>query len=277
MSENAGIGPIDRMSMWVSAVAETRVERIEERLQGAGLSLGAQPPSVMRGSLAEWLEGPYAGRRVEGGRLASAVAGIELRLPSGKTFWGRPVPRSAAGPALAQLFLGSGGALATLRSATLRAEPLAEKVETLGFQGDASTVARWLLAATRGIAPPLWVELEVGERVVCALGSRAGSAWERLQIGEAAAAARALGLEPAPVLSPWDGESLAERELAAEDWDAALRGLGAGSRARLVRVARESAVWLVPERTVDSLPPPPRAASGLDALQAALQEAIATG
>jgi FAD/FMN-containing dehydrogenase len=208
------------------------VAEVEARLRAAGLTLGSQPPSVLVGDVGSWIEGRFGGRRVEAGRLASAVAGLEAVLPDGSVHRMRPMTRTAAGPNLASLILGAEGRIARLASAWLKAERL-RPIERRAYRGAACLeLARRTIGAH---PPPYEIELHAADSIVLELaaeGEVGGVLLRRLD-----AAARALGLrreEAPPPLRLGPGE----RDLPVDELDAAVVGGGV----RLVRIARERVV-----------------------------------
>ncbi len=116
------IGAIDDQSMTIEAQAGARLSSIETVLSASQLTLGPLPPSAWSMTLAEYLEGPYAGlRAVSGGRLEPLCGRLEGVFADGRHFTSSPAPRSAAGPDLRALFLGASGRLGLVTSAALRA------------------------------------------------------------------------------------------------------------------------------------------------------------
>lgn len=237
----AAVDSLDVDAMWIRAFAAAPVAEVEARLGAAGLTLGPQPPSVMRGTVAQWLEGPFAGRRVEGGRLGPGVASLEVALPNGFLFVSRPTPRSAAGPGVAQLFLGGGGRFGTLVAATLKAMPIPTTRE-FGLRGPAAAIGRLLIQLAQEATPPLDVRVVGGDPLEASITFVAGSEREEARLGRALAAARALGLETIAAEPRFLDSQDWERELACAHWNSALEALPPGKRLRLTRIARESAV-----------------------------------
>ncbi len=120
------LGPIGEDALFVEAGAGRKLAGIESRLRTRGLTLGLLPPSVLAGTVADWLEGPHRGLRASpSGLLETAALSLEALLPDGTIFRSPPVPRSAAGPGLVSLVLGGEGRCARLVSAALRVAPSA--------------------------------------------------------------------------------------------------------------------------------------------------------
>ncbi|HEY0839615.1 MAG TPA: FAD-binding protein, partial [Vulgatibacter sp.] len=241
-SRLTGIDPVDERAMWIRAYAGAAVADVEARLRARGLTLGSQPPSIFLGTVGDWLEGPFAGRRVEGDRLASGVASVEAVLEGGLLLISHAAPRSAAGPAVAQLLLGGGGRQGQLVAATLKAEPF-PRTTRFAFAGPAKTLARWLLACVRDPLPPIRIEAIGGDPPSANLTFAAGTDRLAARNGRAMALARSLGLQevaPPGVREP-AGQG-AGTELETEKWLDQLASLPAGTRLDLFRISRESAV-----------------------------------
>ena len=122
-----GIGLIEPQSMTIEVSAGAELKAVEAALKSQALSLGALPPAAWSGTVASYLEGPYAGlRAIAGGRLEPLCARLHGVFADGRQFSSSPGPRSAAGPDLKALFLGASGRLGLITRATLRARPAAE-------------------------------------------------------------------------------------------------------------------------------------------------------
>jgi len=237
------IDPVDERAMWIRAYAGASVSDVEARLRASGLTLGSQPPSIFRGRVADWLEGPYAGRRVEGDRLAGGVASVEAVLPDGLLFLSHAAPRSAAGPDVKNLLLGGEGRYGQLVAATLKAEPVPRTME-IAFAGDAQLLARWLLACVRDPLPPLGIVVDPGPPPSATLLFPTGTKVHRARVARAREAALGAGLlareppglraEPLP-----SSETVRRNETLLE-----LPIILAGRSLRLVRISRECAVWI---------------------------------
>lgn len=248
------IGNIDEASMWIELPASVCVWRAEERLRARGLTLGPQPPSVLRRSVREWLEGPYAGRWVEGGRLAPCVAAIKVRLEDGSVVRTFPAPRSALGPSLEHIFLGSQGSRGEILSAVLRARRTSRKKVELTYRGGPSAVARWLVFESRRILLPLAAEIIGGEEVACSLMYSADSELERARLEAAAEAARTLGLARTDTPGQLSSERDWESEIPSDAWENLIAAVPNGHRIWLTRIARESAVAIASRLTGEHLP-----------------------
>lgn len=173
------IGPVDVKSGVVQAGAGVTLVALEEALRQKELSLGPLSPSMRDLTVADWLEGPWAGlRAVPGGGLETACLALEAVMPDGLRFSSRASPRSAAGPDLDHLFLGGEGRFGLLLSATLRAfdRPRAHREVQYAFD----SVAALVEGVREAIAARVWWE----HLVLASHGGGRWSAWGRV-IGSA--------------------------------------------------------------------------------------------
>ncbi|MET9652557.1 FAD-binding oxidoreductase [Streptomyces sp. JL2001] len=115
---------IDEVSRTATLQPGLRGPRCEELLNEQGWTLGHFPQSF------EWATvGGFAAARSSGqasagyGRFDDMVLGLTVATPEGTLETGR-APRSAAGPDLRQLVLGSEGALGVITAVTVRIRPL---------------------------------------------------------------------------------------------------------------------------------------------------------
>ncbi len=107
---------------------------LEKHLNDRGLTLGHFPSSLpgttVGGLLATRSSGQESSRY---GNVEDMVLGLAVVLPDGTFAAPRPGPRSAVGPALHQLWLGSEGALGVVLGAELRVHRLPDLVVGRGF------------------------------------------------------------------------------------------------------------------------------------------------
>jgi len=132
------IGPVDLVSQTVDVQAGVRGDQLEEALAGPGLTAGHYPQSIGISTVGGWIAASSAGQASTGfGAIEDVLLGLTAVLPHGEILRCRPVPRSAAGPDLRRLLIGSEGTLAVVTEATLacRARPAAWQWLAFGFPG----------------------------------------------------------------------------------------------------------------------------------------------
>ena len=107
---------------------------LEDHLNKLGLTLGHFPSSLpnttVGGLCATRSSGQESSRY---GSIEDMVMGLAVVLPDGTFAAPRPGPRSAVGPALHELWLGSEGALGVILGAVLRVHRLPESVVGRGY------------------------------------------------------------------------------------------------------------------------------------------------
>ena len=117
---------IDLVSQTISVEAGLRGDRLEQALAEHGLTAGLYPQSIAISTVGGWIAASSAGQASTGfGAIEDVLLGLTAVLPRGEILRCRPVPRSAAGPDLRRLLVGSEGTLAVVTEATLacRARP----------------------------------------------------------------------------------------------------------------------------------------------------------
>jgi len=140
------IGEVDVISHTVEVQAGVRGDRLEEELAKLGLTTGHYPQSVAISTVGGWIAASSAGQASTGfGAIEDMLLGLTAVLPDGEILRLRPVPRSAAGPDLRRLLIGSEGTLAVVTEATLacRARPTAWDWLAFGYP-DFTTMAEAL-------------------------------------------------------------------------------------------------------------------------------------
>ena len=126
---------IDEASFAVRVEAGIRGDRLEALLNARGLTLGHYPQSMAISSVGGWIASTSAGQASAGyGGIEDLLLGLTAVLPSGEVLELRATPRSAAGPDLRRLFVGSEGALAVVTEATLGVTTRAEAMRWAAFQ-----------------------------------------------------------------------------------------------------------------------------------------------
>jgi alkyldihydroxyacetonephosphate synthase len=123
MSKVTGVDPVSRV---VQAEAGVRGDQLEDVLASHGLTVGHYPQSIASSTVGGWIAASSAGQASTGfGAIEDVLLGCTAVLAHGDILRCRPVPRSAAGPDLRRLLVGSEGTLAVVTEATLacRARP----------------------------------------------------------------------------------------------------------------------------------------------------------
>ncbi|WP_203991665.1 FAD-binding oxidoreductase [Sphaerisporangium rufum] len=120
---------VDPESMVADCEPGLRGPRAEHLLAGHGFTLGHFPQSYEYATLGGFAAARSSGQASAGyGRFDDMVMGVTVATPRGTMEFGR-APRSAAGPDLRQLVLGSEGAFGVITSLRLRVRPApAERV-----------------------------------------------------------------------------------------------------------------------------------------------------
>ena len=120
------IGEVDAISHTVEVQAGVRGDRLEQELAKLGLTTGHYPQSIAISTVGGWIAASSAGQASTGfGAIEDVLLGLTAVMSDGEILRLRPVPRSAAGPDLRRLLVGSEGTLAVVTEATLacRARP----------------------------------------------------------------------------------------------------------------------------------------------------------
>ncbi len=122
-----------RMRRLLAVDPESRTATLEPGLRGPeaeallaehGFTIGHHPQSFLYATIGGFAAARSSGQSSAGyGRFDEAVVGLKLATPQGTLELGR-APRSAAGPDLRQLVLGSEGALGVITSVTVHVRPV---------------------------------------------------------------------------------------------------------------------------------------------------------
>ncbi|MDQ1649194.1 MAG: alkyldihydroxyacetonephosphate synthase, partial [Frankiaceae bacterium] len=114
---------IDEESMTATFQPGIRGPEAERLLNEHGYTLGHFPQSYEQASLGGYVATRSAGQASTGyGRSDEMVVGLRATTPAGELVLGR-APKSAAGPDLRQLLIGSEGAFGVLTEVTMRIRP----------------------------------------------------------------------------------------------------------------------------------------------------------
>jgi alkyldihydroxyacetonephosphate synthase len=126
---------IDEANLVVRAQAGVNGMQLERRLNERGLTLGHFPSSLPVATVGGLVSTRSSGQEsTRHGSVEDMVLGLTVALPDGSLAEARGVPRSAAGPALHQLFCGAEGSLGVILDAVLRVHRLPEAVFGRGWR-----------------------------------------------------------------------------------------------------------------------------------------------
>jgi len=154
----AGIGQVDETSLVADLRAGTFGPEVEAGLRsGHGLTLGHWPQSMDLSTVGGWLAcrgaGQYSNRY---GKIEDMVLGLEVVLADGRVVrTGGRGPRSATGPDLTQLFVGSEGTLGVITEGRFRVHPVptGEGRRAVGFPSFAEGLDACRRILRRGATP----------------------------------------------------------------------------------------------------------------------------
>ena len=154
----AGIGDVDGTSLVADLRAGTFGPDVESGLRdGHGLTLGHWPQSMDLSTVGGWLAcrgaGQYSNRY---GKIEDMVLGLEVVLADGRVIrTGGTGPRSATGPELTQLFVGSEGTLGVITEGRFRVHPVpaGEGRRAVGFPTFAEGLDACRRILRRGASP----------------------------------------------------------------------------------------------------------------------------
>jgi alkyldihydroxyacetonephosphate synthase len=122
----AGIVDVDADSLLLDVRTGTFGDVLEDELRAThNVTLGHWPQSINLSTVGGWLACRSAGQySTRYGKIEDIVTGLEVVLADGRVIrTGGAAPRSAAGPDLTQLFVGSEGTLGVITEARLRLHP----------------------------------------------------------------------------------------------------------------------------------------------------------
>lgn len=149
---------INEQAMTATVEAGLICDRFEETLNARGLTFPHYPASSWLGTL-----GGYVSTRGSGvmstryGTIVDMVLSLEVVLPDGSIAQTLAVPRHAAGPDLAGLFVGAEGTLGVVTAATVRIKPLppARCFRALAFPDLAAGLEAGRRMMLDGLRPPV--------------------------------------------------------------------------------------------------------------------------
>jgi len=123
----AGIVAVDDESLLLDVLPGTWGDTLEADLRAEhDVTLGHWPQSIALSTVGGWVACRSAGQySTRYGKIEDMVIGLEVALADGSVIrTGGTAPRSAVGPDLTQLFVGSEGTLGVITEARLRLHPL---------------------------------------------------------------------------------------------------------------------------------------------------------
>ena len=158
MTGLAGIIAVDQQSLLVTVGPGTFGDEFEATLRrDHGLTVGHWPQSMNLSTVGGWVACRGAGQySTRYGKIEDMVAGLQVARADGRLFrTGGMAPRSATGPDLTQVFLGSEGTLGVITEVTLRAHPVpaAERRAAFGFATFAGGLDACRRILRRGATP----------------------------------------------------------------------------------------------------------------------------
>ncbi|MDL4774749.1 FAD-binding oxidoreductase [Actinomadura xylanilytica] len=160
---------VDTVSRTAVLQPGLRAPRAEELLREHGHTLGHYPQSYEWATIGGFAAARSSGQASAGyGRFDDMVLGLTVATPEGELDLGR-APRSAAGPDLRQLVLGSEGAFGVITSVTVRIHPVPEASAYEGWRLPAFGAGA---AALRRVAQdgPLPVVLRLSDETETMIG-----------------------------------------------------------------------------------------------------------
>ena len=134
MSAFDRIFEIDETNLMCRCEAGVNGLELERQLNARGLTLGHYPSSLPGTTIGGLVSTRSSGQESSRyGSIEDMVIGLAVVLPDGTFAAPRPGPRSAAGPALHQVFVGAEGGLGVLLGALLRIHRLPEATVGRGY------------------------------------------------------------------------------------------------------------------------------------------------
>ncbi len=151
-----GVLDIDRVSMVVEVLPGTFGPELETALSAVGLTVGHYPQSFAISTVGGWVACRGAGQySTRYGKIEDMVVGLEVVLADGSVVRTGGTPRSAVGPDLNQVFVGSEGTLGVITRIWLRCHPapMTESRAAYSFSDFASGLDACRRIMQRGATP----------------------------------------------------------------------------------------------------------------------------
>ena len=149
---------IDRSSWTASIEAGAPGPKLEDDLQAQGYSLGHMPDSFEFATLGGWLATRSAGMQSDAyGKIEDMVVALKMVSPAG-TIATKLTPKSAAGPDIDQIIVGSEGILGVITEAVMKVHPVPEVKDYHGvlfpdFESGAAAIHE---AISRRVSPTMF-------------------------------------------------------------------------------------------------------------------------
>ena len=147
---------IDTVSRTVRVEAGTRGDALEAGLEPYGLTVGHYPQSIALSTVGGWIAAASAGQASAGfGAIEDVLLGLTAVLADGSILRLPAVPRSAMGPDLRRLLVGSEGAFGVVTEATLACSALPRRIswDEVGFGSFEAAIEYVRLVAQSGVRP----------------------------------------------------------------------------------------------------------------------------
>jgi len=152
-----GLVDVDEESLLIDVLPGTFGDVLEDGLRGLNLTLGHWPQSIALSTVGGWLACRSAGQySTRYGKIEDMTTGLEVVLADGTALaTGGRAPRSASGPDLTRLFIGSEGVLGVITAARLRVHPVprCERRGAWGFDSFAAGLDACRRVMRRGATP----------------------------------------------------------------------------------------------------------------------------
>jgi len=134
----SGIRSVDTTSMVLDVEAGTFGDRLEDALRADhGVTLGHWPQSISLSTVGGWLACRSAGQLSNRyGKIEDMALGLDVALADGRVIHTGGAPRSAVGPDLNQVFIGSEGTLGIILGARLRVHTLPDTQDWAAYGFD---------------------------------------------------------------------------------------------------------------------------------------------
>lgn len=135
MQKIRGVVDFDENNHLITAYAGTLGGELEKYLNERGYTLGHYPQSLNLASIGGLVATKSAGTfSSKYGNIENIVQCLEVLLPNGEIFTNRNVPRSATGPYIPNLFIGSEGTLGIITKVTFKIWKKPERREFRGIE-----------------------------------------------------------------------------------------------------------------------------------------------